>query len=101
MPYHVVKVKGGYKVQKKSDKKMMSKNPMTKKKAEAQHRALDMADKKNNKKLTDKQMDKLKEHSKMHKGGMKSQHMQRMKKFMMEGDSFSKAHNKAVKLDKK
>ena len=51
--------------------------------------------------LTQKQMDKLKEHSKLHKGGMSSKHMRNMKKFMMEGDSFTKAHNKALKLDKK
>tara|TARA_R100000654_G_C2604381_1_gene115569 strand:+ start:211 stop:453 length:243 start_codon:yes stop_codon:yes gene_type:complete len=53
--------------------------------------------------LTKKQMDKLKEHSKMHKGGFRSKHMKDMVKFMKEGDSFTKAHNKAVKLflDKK
>tara|TARA_R100000388_G_scaffold91759_1_gene74074 strand:- start:859 stop:1137 length:279 start_codon:yes stop_codon:yes gene_type:complete len=52
------------------------------------------------KKLTKSQMDKLKEHSKLHKGGMMSKHMKNMVKFMKQGDSFSKAHNKAVKLDK-
>ena len=52
-------------------------------------------------KLTDKQMETLKNHSKKHKGGMNSKHMKNMKKFMMEGDTFIKAHNKAVKLDKK
>jgi len=45
-------------------------------------------------------MDKIKEHSKLHKGGMSSKHIKNMKKFMMEGDSFTKAHNKAKKLDK-
>jgi hypothetical protein len=99
MPYHVIKVKGGYKVQKKSDKKMMSKNPLTKSKAEAQLKALNMAE--NKKKLSPAQMDKLKDHSKMHKGGMNSKHMKNMKKFMESGDTFSKAHNKAVKIDKK
>lgn len=49
--------------------------------------------------LTDKQKEKLKEHSKLHKGGMRSKHMRNMKKFMMEGMSFTKAHNKAKKLD--
>ena len=45
--------------------------------------------------LTDKQKQKLKEHSKLHKNGMKSVHIQNMKKFMISGDSFSKAHSKA------
>jgi len=50
--------------------------------------------------LTEKQMDKLREHSKLHKGGMRSKHMRNMVKFMKAGDSFTKAHNKAKKLDK-
>jgi hypothetical protein len=48
--------------------------------------------------LTDKQMARLKEHSKLHKGGMRSKHMKNMVKFMKEGDSFTKAHNKAMKI---
>ena len=52
-------------------------------------------------KLTDKQKEKLKEHSKLHKNGMNSKHMKNMVKFMKEGMSFSKAHLKAVRLDKK
>jgi hypothetical protein len=52
-------------------------------------------------KLTEKQLAKLKEHSKLHKGGMKSKHVKNMEKFMKEGDSFTKAHNKAKKLDSK
>ncbi len=52
-------------------------------------------------KLTEKQMQKLKEHSKLHKGGMRSKHMKNMMKFMKEGDSFTVAHNKAKELDKK
>jgi hypothetical protein len=51
--------------------------------------------------LTDKQKAKLKEHAKNHKGGMMSKHMKNMMKFMKAGDSFTKAHNKAMKLDKK
>ena len=70
-------------------KKPMTKKPMNKKPM-----------KKSNK-LTDKQMEKLKTHSKKHKGGMNSKHMKNMKKFMMSGDSFIVSHNKAVKLDKK
>tara|TARA_R100000654_G_scaffold50368_1_gene76545 strand:- start:1983 stop:2183 length:201 start_codon:yes stop_codon:yes gene_type:complete len=49
--------------------------------------------------LTEKQMEKLKEHSKLHKGGMRGKHMKNMIKFMKEGDSFTVAHNKAKKLD--
>ena len=52
-------------------------------------------------KISDSNMKKLKEHSKAHKGGMNSTHIKNMKKFLKEGDSFSKAHSKAVKLDKK
>ena len=52
-------------------------------------------------KLSDNQMNKLKLHSKNHKGGMKSIHMKNMIKFMKNGDTFRIAHNKAVKLDKK
>jgi len=43
---------------------------------------------------------RLKEHSKQHKGGMRSKHMKNMKKFIKEGDSFEKAHRKAMKEDK-
>lgn len=60
-------------------------------------------EKKNQKKgeISPAMMKKLKEHSKLHKGGMSSKHMKNMVKFVKEGDSFSVAHNKAVKLDKK
>ena len=51
--------------------------------------------------ISDSMMKKLKEHSKMHKGGMNSKHMKNMKKFIKAGDSFSVAHKKAVQLDKK
>lgn len=50
--------------------------------------------------LSESQMAKLKTHSKLHKGGMSSKHIKNMKKFMEEGDSFTKAHNRAMKLDK-
>ncbi len=46
------------------------------------------------------EMKKLITHSKKHIGGMKSEHMKNMKKFMEKGDSFITAHNKAVKKDK-
>ena len=44
---------------------------------------------------------KLMEHSKMHKGGMNSKHMKNMVKLMRAGDTFTKAHKKAMELDKK
>jgi len=78
-------------------KKMIndSENKKPKKKKESE-----LFEKSKKKSLTKKQMDKIKEHSKLHKGGMSSKHIKNMKKFMMEGDSFTKAHNKAKKLDK-
>ena len=51
--------------------------------------------------LTLAQTKKLMEHSKMHKAGMNSQHMKNMVKMMRAGDSFAKAHKKAMELDKK
>ena len=51
--------------------------------------------------LTEAQTKKLMEHSKMHKGGMASKHMKNMVKFMRAGDTFAKAHKKAVEMDKK
>lgn len=50
--------------------------------------------------LSKKNQEKLKEHSKFHKGGLQSKHMKNMIKFMSNGDSFSVAHKKAMKLDK-
>jgi len=53
------------------------------------------------KRLTKAQMDRLKEHSKLHKGGMGSKHMRKMIFVMTkEGRSFSEAHRIAVKHDK-
>ena len=72
-----------------TNKKPMTKKPMNKKPM------------KKSSKLSEKQMKQLETHSKKHKGGMNSKHMKNMKKFMMAGDSFIVAHNKAVKLDKK
>ena len=46
-------------------------------------------------------MKRLKEHAKLHKGGMESAHMKSMVKSIKEGMSFSAAHNKAVEMDKK
>ena len=78
MPYHTGEKK------KPMTKKPMNKKPMKK-----------------SGKLSEKQMKQLETHSKKHKGGMSSTHIKNMKKFMMAGDSFIVAHNKAVKLDKK
>lgn len=50
--------------------------------------------------LTDAQIKKLREHSKSHPGGFRSIHMRNMVKFMKQGDSFNKSHEKAVKIDK-
>lgn len=49
--------------------------------------------------LPKKTQEKLREHSKAHKGGMRGKHMRNMVKFMGEGMTFAKAHNKAKKLD--
>ena len=53
------------------------------------------------KRLTEAQMKRLKEHAKMHKGGMSGKHMKKMIMVMTkEGKSFSEAHKIAVKHDK-
>jgi len=44
---------------------------------------------------------KLREHSKIHKGGMRSKHMRNMVKLMSGGMTFARAHNKAKKMDEK
>lgn len=49
--------------------------------------------------LTDKQMKRLREHSKEHRGGMRGKHMRDMVKLMKDGHSFTKAHNAAKKGD--
>jgi hypothetical protein len=53
------------------------------------------------KKLSKKTMDRLREHAKAHQGGMRGKHMRNMKKFMEAGDTFSTAHTKAMREDKK
>ena len=52
-------------------------------------------------KISKEDMKKLKEHSKLHKGGMDSKHMKNMKKIMKQGKTFSQAHKEAKILDKK
>ena len=59
--------------------------------------------KKNKDDLSAVQMKKIKEHSKMHKGGMSSPHIKNMIKFMKPPKklSFDQAHKEAVKIDTK
>lgn len=102
MPYSVCKVEGGYKVKKAAcgcgcAGEFMSKKPLTRDTAEKQKKAIELSEAKQSKINLDSK--KLREHAKLHKGGMKSKHMQNMVKFMKAGDSFKKAHKKAVKLD--
>tara|TARA_R110000772_G_scaffold2257_3_gene7825 strand:+ start:4756 stop:5193 length:438 start_codon:yes stop_codon:yes gene_type:complete len=50
--------------------------------------------------LTKEEMSKILKHSKSHEGGMKSEHIKNMIKFMKAGDTFNQAHKKAVKKGK-
>ena len=49
-------------------------------------------------KISKAMLERLLVHSKMHKGGMRSKHMILMLRFIKQGDSFNKAHEKAKKL---
>tara|TARA_Y100001972_G_scaffold129105_1_gene194203 strand:+ start:544 stop:732 length:189 start_codon:yes stop_codon:yes gene_type:complete len=49
--------------------------------------------------LPKKTQEKLREHAKLHRGGLRGRHMRNMVRFMSQGDTFAKAHNKAKKLD--
>ena len=89
MPYHYNSVD---KMKEKIDKKKEEKEKKPRKKTQKE-----LFDKKE---LTKAQMEQLKKHSKLHKGGMNSFHMKNMIKFMKQGDSFMKAHMKAQQLDK-
>jgi hypothetical protein len=52
--------------------------------------------------IDQKEMKKLKTHSKKHKGGMNSTHIKNMKKIMnINNTPFIVAHKKAVQLDNK
>jgi len=51
--------------------------------------------------ISQKEMARLIEHSKQHKGGMRSKHMRNMIKMMKEGISFAMDHKKAMAMDKK
>ena len=89
MPYHSNSVD---KMKEKIDKKKEEKEKKPRKKTQKE-----LFEKKE---LTKAQMEQLKKHSKLHKGGMNSFHMKNMIKFMKQGDSFMKAHMKAQQLDK-
>ncbi len=102
MPYIICAVKGGFKVRKKAcgcgcKGKAMSKKPLTRERAEAQMKAIIISES-GDKKVSDKNKERLKVHSKAH-GGMNSKHIRNMKTFLREGDSFTVAHNKAKKID--
>lgn len=56
---------------------------------------------KNKKDLSPAMLKKLKEHSKLHKGGMGSRHIRKMIIYIKEGNSFNKAHDLTVKWEKK
>ena len=51
--------------------------------------------------LSPAMLKKLKEHSKMHKGGMGSKHIRKMIIFIKEGNSFNKAHDLTIEFEKK
>jgi hypothetical protein len=97
MPYHSNSVD---KMKEKIDKKKEEKEKKPRKKT--QKELFDKQSSLNNKKkeLTKAQMEQLKKHSKLHKGGMNSFHIKNMIKFMKQGNSFMKAHMKAQQLDK-
>ena len=90
MPYHYNSVD--------TMKEKIDKNKEEKEKKPRKKTQKELFDKK--KDLTKAQMEQLKKHSKLHKGGMSSYHMKNMIKFMKEGSSFMKAHMKAQQLDK-
>ena len=46
-------------------------------------------------------MNRLKQHAKLHKGGMESKHIKKMKIYLKEGFSFNQAHSKAIAFLKK
>ncbi len=51
------------------------------------------------KKMSKAMVERLLVHSKLHKGGMRSKHMRMMIKFIKDGLSFTKAHNRAKKIE--
>ena len=105
MPYVICKVDGGYKVKKEAcgcrcAGGFMSKKALTRDTAEKQKKAIEISESTKNV-MSKSMMDRLKQHSKAHTGGMNGKHMKNMVRFVKNGDSFSTAHKKAKKLDKK
>ena len=45
--------------------------------------------------------ERIKKHSKLHKGGMESKHIKNMERLIKSGKTFDQAHAEAVKLDKR
>jgi len=48
--------------------------------------------------MSKQMIERLLIHSKLHKGGMKSKHMILMMKFIKDGLTFTKAHNRTKKI---
>ena len=71
---------------------------MPKKKAPVKKAPANMRSNKGKGKISKAMLERLLVHSKMHKGGMRSKHMILMLRFIKQGDSFNKAHEKAKKL---
>ena len=69
---------------------MMSKKALTKSKATKQKKAIE---------ISEAMRKRLREHAKVHQGGMSGKHMRNMVRFIKAGDNFRMAHEKAVKLD--
>ena len=51
------------------------------------------------KKMSKAMVERLLIHSKLHRGGMRSRHMRMMIKFIKNGLSFTRAHNRAKKIE--
>ena len=86
-------------MQKTAIEDMMDKKEKTKKKTPKKSQS-QLFDKKK-KDLSPAMLKKLKEHSKLHKGGMGSKHIRKMIIFIKEGNSFSKAHDLTIEFEKK
>ena len=91
MPYHTNSVED---MKKKIDSKKEEKERKPRKKTQKELFKKDD-------KLSPAMLKKLKEHSKMHKGGMGSKHIRKMIIFIKEGNSFNKAHDLTVEFEKK
>ena len=97
MPYHTVKVKGGFKNVK--DGKSTSKKPMTKENAMKQKIAIAISESKEKpsmkpkKQLSKRQKDLMKTHSEHHT----KDHLDMMKKLMLKGFCFEQSHEMTQK----